>query len=274
MYCSNPDEEIFQRKPIWSTPSQFKPKSWCDTIEGYLREAKKLTMLLLRNRKLMKAPYLWFVTIYVDFHQSPKEISAWWTKSKRNLARNGLNAIWIREPTRTNKVHYHLLLKDPLSKSEITRIIEESLPPRKLGRWHKNIKSVGNNDWRLLHYFSKAKLDGKTKAGTFVPDLYRKKRLLFKKGLRIRKVGTIGTFWVSKKADIWKQIVEREKRIADGLGKRNVKELAKYAHEFVCGAVPLKQIERNFGYDSDSIVIQNWIEKVFGNEDHAQDFPL
>ncbi len=274
MYCSVPTDKIFQEKPIWSKPSQFKPKSWCDTTEGYLREAKKLTTLLIRNRKLMKTPYCWFLTIYVDFHQSPKEISAWWTKAKRNLATKGIDALWVREPTRTNKVHYHLLVKNSITKAELEKIVERSLPSRKLGRWHKNIKPVDKkNEWRLFHYISKAKLAGKTKKGEFITDLYAKKRLMFTKKLQIRKVGTIGKFWVQPKTVLWKQIVEREKKISEGLGKPNVKELASYAYEFIGGAVSLKQIERNFGYYSDSKGVQDWIEQVFGREDCAEHNP-
>jgi hypothetical protein len=273
MYCSNPDEEIFQRKPVFSKPSTFRPKSWCDTTEGYLHEAKKLTTLLIRNRKLMGVPYRWFLTIYVDFHQSPQEVSAWWTKATRNLKAKRLNALWVREPTRSNKVHYHLLVRNNISKADLTAIVEESLPSRKLGRWHKNIKPVGTNDWRLLHYITKAKLAGKTKKGAVITDLYAKKRMLFKKKLGIRKVGTIGKFWAQKKSALWKQIVEKEKKIADGLSRPNVKRLARHAHEFIEGAVPLKQIERNFGYYSDSLGVKSWIDRLYGHEERAQPMP-
>lgn len=269
MYCSKADENIFQERPVWSVPSKFLPKGWCDTVAGYLREAKKLKMLLIRNRILMKAPYRWFLTIYVDFHQSPTEISAWWNKAKRNLARKGIDALWVREPTRSNKVHYHLLVKNPISKDQLERIVEDSLPSRAIGRWHKSLRQVKKSDWRLVHYLGKAKLGGNTKSGKFLTDLYRKKRLLFVKKLRIRKLGTIGKFWVKPKAEIWKKIVEHEKRIGDGLEKPKVKEIAKYAYDFLGGTVPLKTIERNYGLFWDSDGVQDWIEQVFGKEYRA-----
>jgi hypothetical protein len=269
MYCSIPDDKIYQKKPIWSQPSAHKLKSWTETVEGYLNEAKKLTNCLFRNRKLAKEPYTWFVTIYVDVVMQPKAVNEWWKKAVRNLQRNGVIALWVREPTSTNKVHYHLLLRSRHAKRQLVTIIEESLPDRKLGRWHKNIKPVEGSDWRLLHYISKAKTPGKTKSGTFVKDLYAKKRLLFKSGLGIRKHGTIGAFWVKSKEAIWSEVKAKEKRIAEGLAQPNVKRLAEYAYEFVGGYVPLRQIERNFGYYSDSPATINWIEQVFGHETNA-----
>lgn len=267
MYCSNSEDKIFQSNPVWHVPSQFKPKGWCDTVEGYLREAKKLTTLLVRNRKLMKAPYVWFLTIYVDFHQSPNEISSWWNKAKRNLTRKGLDAIWIREPTRSNKAHYHLLVKNRISKMDMARIIEESLPSRELGRWHKGIRLIDPEDeWHLLNYFSKAKIEGKNKAGKYFADLYGHKRLLFVKNLRIRKLGTIGNFWVKSKTVLWKEVIEQEKRIAEGLEKPNVKRLCRYVHEYLGGFVPLEKIERSYAYWSDSDGVQHWIQSLLTDE--------
>lgn len=269
MYCSIPDDKIYQKKPIWSQPSTHKLKSWTETVEGYLNEAKKLTTCLFRNRKLAREPYTWFVTIYVDVVMQPKAVNDWWKKAARNLQRKGIVAIWVREPTSTNKVHYHMLLRSRHTQSQLTTIIEESLPSRKLGRWHKNIEPVEGGDWRLLHYITKAKTAGETKSGKFVTDLYRRKRLLFKPGLGIRKHGTIGAFWVKSKEAIWSDVKAKEQRIAEGLAQANVKRLAEYAYEFVGGYVPLRQIERNFGYYSDSPGIQNWIEQVFGHENRA-----
>ena len=269
MYCSIPDDKIFQQKPLRTKSSNFKLKSWTETVHGYLNEAKNLTTCLIRNRELAKAPYTLFLTIYVDVVMNPKAINEWWRKAARNLNQRGVVAIWVREPTRTNKVHYHLLLRSLHTKDELATIIEESLPSRTTGRWHKNIKKVRYNDGRLLRYITKAKTAGKTRAGTHVADLYVKKRLLFKARLGIRKVGTIGKFWVKSRNAIWDDVKAREKRIAEGLEQPNVKRLAQYAYEFVGGYVPLRQIERSFGYYWDASSTQNWIKQVFGQENSA-----
>ena len=269
MYSSVPDDKIFQTKPLRTKSSNFKLKSWTETVHGYLNEAKNLTTCLIRNRELAKAPYTLFLTIYVDAVMQPKAINDWWRKASRNLNRSGVVALWVREPTRTNKVHYHLLLRSIHSKEQLTTIIEECLPSRASGRWHKNIKKVRPRDGRLLRYITKAKTAGKTKSGVYLSDLYHKKRLLFKSGLGIRKVGTIGKFWVKSRKAIWDDVKAREKRIAEGLEQPNVRRLANYAYEFVDGYVPLPQIERNFGYYWDSAGTQNWIEQVFGHENRA-----
>ena len=269
MYCSADDDKLFQKKPLWTKQSSHKLKSWTDTIEGYLNEAKKLTTCLFLNRKLSRQPYTWFTTIYVDVVMTPKEVNDWWKKAARNLKRKGVVALWVREPTSTNKVHYHLLLRSNHSKQDLTKIIEESLPSRKLGRWHKNIEPIVGSDWRVLHYITKAKTPGKTKTGKYVADLYLKKRLLFKPKLGIRKVGTIGNFWSKNKEAIWSEVKAKEKRIAEGLEQANVRRLAQYAFEFIEGYVPLRQIERNFGFDWDSPATQNWIKQVFGDENRA-----
>jgi hypothetical protein len=207
-----------------------------------------------------------FLTIYVDVTMQPKAINDWWKKASRNLQRNGVVALWVREPTRTNRVHYHLLLRSIHTKKQLATIIEESLPSRRFGRWHKNIKTVQKKDGRLLQYITKAKTAGVTKSGVYLSDLYRKKRLLFKSSLGIRKHGTIGRFWVKSKQAIWNDVKAREKRISEGLEKPNVKRLAEHVYEFVDGCVPLRQIERSFGYYSDSPGIINWIEQMFGHE--------
>lgn len=266
MYSSIPDDRIFQQKPLWTQSSTFKLKSWTETVAGYLNEAQKLTTCLIRNRELARNPYTWFLTIYVDVIMQPKAINDWWKKAVRNLKRKGVVAIWIREPTRTNKVHYHLLLRSTHSKDDLEQIIEESLPSRTLGRWHKNLKPVKKRDGRLLRYITKAKTAGKTKSGIYVADLYRRKRLLFKSGLGIRKVGTIGKFWFKSREAIWNDVKAKEKRIAEGLAQENIKRLAQFAYELVDGYVPLQQIERNFGYCWDSPSTQRWIEQIFGHE--------
>ena len=270
MYHSNADDKIFQEQPPEWKPSAHKLKSWTDTIQGYLNEAKKLTHCLLENRKLARQPYTWFVTIYMDVVMQPKEINDWWKKSVRNLQRKGVIAIWVREPTRTNKVHYHLILRSHHSKDELIRIIEQSLPSRQLGRWHKNVEQIEGSDWRLLHYFTKAKCGGYTESGKYVADLYAKKRLLFKSGLGIRKVGTIGPFWVKRREEIWQKVKDTEKRIAEGLADERVRKLAKHAHELINGYYSLKQIERNFGADAQSPVIQNWIASLNEDENRAE----
>lgn len=261
MYCSNPDDEIFQRKPIFSKPSTFKAKSWTDTVEGYLYEAKKLTTCILNNRKLMGRPYSWFVTIYVWRVLSPKEVADVWTKACRSMRLQGIAAIWVREPTRNNKVHYHLLISNPIDKTTLAKAIEGAMPCRKQLGWHKRIQPI-TNEWRLAHYFTKAKING-MKNSKSVPDKFAPKRLLFKGGLSIKKYGTIGKFWVRSKSKLWEQVKDTESRIALGLQDWRVRRLARHAFDLVGGYVPLKNIERNFGLNAHDPAIQAWVKRLF-----------
>ena len=90
MYCSIPDDKIFQQKPLWTKSSNFKLKSWTETVQGYLNEAQNLTTCLAHNRELTRRRYTWFLTIYVDVVMQPKAINDWWKKAARNLTNNSL----------------------------------------------------------------------------------------------------------------------------------------------------------------------------------------
>ena len=92
MYCSIPDDKFIQTTPPWTKLSTFRLKSWTETVQGYLNEAKNLTMCLIRNRELAKRPYTMFLTIYVDVTMQPKAINDWWKMVARNLQRKGVGA--------------------------------------------------------------------------------------------------------------------------------------------------------------------------------------
>ena len=94
--------------------------------------------------------------------------------------------------------------------------------------------------------------------GMIVPDKYATKRLLFKPGTKLRKHGTIGNFWLKSTKAIWKDVQEKETKIAEGLADERVRKLAKI-DQLIDGYYPLKQIERNFGLDAGNPVIQDWI---------------
>ena len=193
-YSSADDGKIFQTNPVFSKPSQFKPKGWTDTTSGYIREANQWAMCVLRNRKLMKRPYSWVVHLNLNEELPPKTIKDMWPKVCRKLKGRGIVALWVREPNSLNKCHYHILIKSMISKTALMRAIEESMPSRQVVKWRKRVEPI-KKEWRLCHYIFKAKISGHNKKGNFVKDLYRSKRLLFLAKLKFKKVGTIGAFW-------------------------------------------------------------------------------
>lgn len=263
VYCSIANDEIFQRKPTYSRPSRFKAKSWTETVEGYLYEAKKLTRCILDNRKLMNQPYSWFVTIYVWRVLTPKQITELWAKACRSLRLQGIAAIWVREPTRNNKCHYHLIVSNPIEKATLAKAIEAAMPSRKELGWHKKLQPIKHkrDEWRLAHYITKAKIGG-TRNGRPVADKHAPKRLLFKGGLNIKKYGVIGEFWRRSKSKLWEEVKDTEIRIAHGLQDWRIRRLARHAYDFVGGYMALEKIERSFGLQADNPALQAWADRL------------
>jgi hypothetical protein len=195
---------------------------------------------------------------------SPKEAAALWGKVCTALRRKGIVALWVREPTRKNKIHYHLLVSSRQSKAELETTIIAAMPSRKETPWHKNIKPVDDR-WWLAYYITKAKKSGMFR-GKVVPDKYMTKRLLFKPNTKLHKHGEIGKFWLKPTKALWKSIQEREAKIEKGLADGRVGRLARYAFELINGEVPLKTIERNFGYFADTAGIQDWLAVISDGE--------
>lgn len=242
-------------------------------MQSYINEARKLKTLILRNRRLAGEPYSWHVTINFEKVQTPDQIRDEWEKVCRKLRESGIAALWIREPTKSNKVHYHLILRTRIDRKKLEKVVKEAMPKKQPGQkragWHKSIKPV-TDDWQLAHYVTKAKIAGYFK-GQRVADYYTSKRLLFVTGLRLNKVGEIGGFWVKSKIKMWGDIKAIEKRIGEGLGKPNVRRLAEYVYDLIGGYIPLKNIERSFGSQADSPVVQEWIEQLLDGEWASQD---
>lgn len=269
VYSSDLKYKIWQDNPVYRRPSQYKPKGWTDSIEGYIHEARKLTTLILRNRKLAGEPYTWFGTIVVEAVLPPKDVAALWTRAARSMREAGIVALWVREPSKQNKVHYHLLLRSRHTEAKLRDIVKAAMPQKQVGQkragWHMNLKPVTDDEWWLAHYITKAKIAGRLN-GRPVSDLYAKKRLLFVSGLPFNKVGEIGAFWVKPKTKMWDDVKATEKKIAEGLEMPNVGRLAEYVHEFLGGYVPLEKIRRSFGSQADGVAVNTWIEGLLAGE--------
>ena len=261
MYSSKNDNGLYQKKPIFSKPSNFKLKSWTETVEGFINEANQLTRCILRNRRLMNRPYTWHLTVNIEVKMLPKDIAGLWTKVCRKLNARKIEALWVREPTRSGKVHYHVIIKNPISKTALERTLKECMPSRKEIGWHKRMQPV-TDGWQLAHYITKAKIAGYVK-GQLVADYYQWKRLLFKPKLSIKKFGTIGSFWEKPKKKMWADIVAVEKRIGEGMKRREVRKLARHIYEMFGETIPLKKIERSISFSADAPSIQQWIEQLF-----------
>jgi hypothetical protein len=223
-------------------------------------------MLILGNQHLTKRSYTWHVTINIEIVQGPKEATDLWKQICRRLGRRGIVAIWVREPTRSGKIHYHIILKNEIKQTDLERAIKESMPARSELGWHKSIQRV-TSDWRLAHYITKAKVPGWV-GGKWVEDIYAPKRLLFKRGFHLVKSNTIGPFWQRRrKEDLWQEIRDKEKRISEGLNRPGIRAVVRYVFDLLDGTVCRRKIERSFSYHAQSAAVRHWIESLLAEAD-------
>ena len=230
-----------------------------------MNEAKKEATLLLRNRKLQGHPYRWDVGINFEIEQSPKQISETWAKVRRKLKKAGVVGYRILEITTdgsghpTNKVHYHIIVKSDHTKADLERAIDQSIPEGI--PYHKHVKPI-DNEWGYICYILKAKVEG-WKQGRWSNDLYVEQRIMFRPHLGIKKVATVGNFWVKSKATIWSEIKDQERRIAENLQRPEIARLVKFIHENLFGCQePLCDTERSIGLHADDEGVRRWAEKL------------
>ena len=265
IYNSADDGKIYQTNPVYSKPSQFKPKGWTNTTCGYIREAKQWALCVLRNRDQMQRPYSWVFHLNLNEEIPFNEISPMWQKVSRKLKSKGIVALWVREANRLNKLHYHILVKNEISKDDLKNAIEFAMPPRSVVKWRKRVEPIRFRNW-LCFYIFKAKVAGENDNGVFVKDKYRAKRLLFKPKMPFKKVGTIGDFWEhgKSKKKFWDEIKADQKQIGEGLERPNIERLCEHVYDLLGGCVSLIKIKRSYGMWPNSRGVQNWIEELLG----------
>lgn len=245
MYNSTPTVKIYQDDPLDWKQSPHKLKSWTETVVGYQNEAQKLSRCILENRKLMGRDYPWDVSINIEVELLPSEIKTLWSKVCRKMRQQGIEALWVREPSKSNHCNYHLIVKNEMPKTKLAAIIETAMPSRDEFPWHKHIDRI-RSQFHYPRYITKARTKGVVN-GKVVWDKYRDKRLLFKPKLGLQKAGTIGKFWEMPKEAIWQAVKDKEQRIADGLDMPNIRRYAKHVHDLLGGTVPIKKIQRSYG---------------------------
>ncbi len=265
MYYSD-YEPLFQSNPLDYKPSPFKLKSWTETIAGYINEASKERTLLIRNSQLQGHPYRWAVGINFEIDQTPKEISDTWAKVRRKLKAAGVVAYRILEITTDgdgqpmNRVHYHMIVKSHHTKADLERAIDGSIPAGI--PYHKHVERI-KNEHGYIPYIVKAKIGGFNKQGRWVSDKYADERILFRAKLGIKKLATVGDFFVKSKAAIWTEIKDQERRIGENLERPEIARLVKYIYEvYFCRQEPLDDIRRSIGLHADDEGIRRWAAKI------------
>jgi len=251
---------LYQENPTFNKPSIYKAKGWTETVEGYLNEAKQLAVCLLRNRHLMRTPYTWFLTINFESVLSPSQIKKTWEEVCRKLRSKRIVALWVREVSRSNKVHYHLLLRNSIHRPALEAIVADCLPDREALPTHTKLQVV-NREWRLVHYLPKAKIAG-FRHGEPVEDYYADKRLLFLPNLGLKKFGTIGSFWERPKKVLWQKVIEEERRISEAMENSYNQKLVDMLYVWFDGTESRRSIERSIGWHADYEGIRQWVERI------------
>lgn len=260
---------IYQLDPLrFDLDRVHKPRGFTRSVEAYVNAASREVRLLCENQKLLVEQtgcgYTLAATINVHDFLSPKEVAATWKQTTRKLAKNGLVAYYVREPSKSNRVHYHLVISSIQDEREARGIIAEAKP--KGLTWHCQVEPLRpQRTWlTVFRYILKAKVAGdviRNGKSVWVPDIYKNDRLLFVPRLPFNKIGVIGTFCVVQKSKIWETVRSTEKAIADGLKKEGVKELCQWLHDvYFRGQQSMTSIERSIGLHADHEYVQQWIE--------------
>lgn len=253
------NEVLYQINPRQRYHGIFPPKGWTSSIDAYQHEAHKHSMCLELNRTLGRSPYNWFLTLCFERPQSADAIRRTWRAACRKLRARKVVAHWIREITRKNTIHYPLIIWSNVQREYLTQSFVGSLPDRCTNPWHMNIQPIGDNDFCLLRYVTKARFS----TGTNL-DSFSAKRLLFRPSLGLRKFGTIGKFWILPKRQLWTLIKNREQKISEG-STPEIQRLAATVHErlFKNGSLTLDTLKRRLAYFHDAEFVQDWLTQLF-----------
>jgi hypothetical protein len=254
-------ETLYQKRPRYNKFSRFPAKSFTETIVGFQNEASKLTQLLLYNRELVGEDYKYAVSINFERRLSVEEIRNTWKAVSRKLKKRGVEALWVREPSKKNHCNYHLIVKDSGKTLETMRLIFKSaMPSRNDIASHIQVEYV-KNSFTWIRYITKSKV-----VTEHSRDLYAGKRLLFQKGLGLNKVGVIGRFWVNSKVAMWEDIKDREKRIANRLRDPEIQKLVTHVKAFLGPDVSPRKIERQIALNFDSAGLKQWSQQISASQ--------
>lgn len=263
---------IYQSKPNYFPSFSPYRKSWTDSHKAYTNIANSYASLLIDNEKLSCKPYRHFITIYIRKQLPIKTANQILSRCFGFLKRRGVVAFWVKEPTRKHKLHVHLLVNSQHTRRQLEQFIEQAMPSRKEIGWHKQVKPIIGSSFYWCFYICKGKIPGIVKStGKYSNDMFKRKRLLFAPGLRIKKVGTIGAFWHQPLGEMRKQKKMIEENIAHGLSQFGISDLAEHVYQFLEGTVSKNDIKRSFALHWNSHAIQKWIKQLKNNQDPGKE---
>lgn len=255
---------LYQTNPTEYLKAHPGRTSWTESLHLYWKSARKQAHLLRVNSRLAKAAYTWEAVIYFHGTMTPADLPAHqklWSNVSEKLSKGGLIAFWVREPSKAGNIHYHFIGRSDQTPQQVRALIEAAMPKRAAVSWHLHVARIMKQEPTIL-YAVKAKIAGWSK-GRWVPDKWAGKRLLFQKGIRLRKHGTVGRFWERSTKKLWAEVVAHERRIAAGLERPEIEKLVRYVYkemfgETVCG----RRIERAYGLHADADTVQRFAGQI------------
>lgn len=259
MLNSTPAPKLFQLRPKKRhRPLGYTEDGW-HTLDGFLYEADKLSRCVQwARRRYFPSEFTYFASINFTEDMTAADMKAAWSSACRYLKDKGVVALFVCEASRrSNHFNFHLLLRSHTL--NLTALLKFATKTEKT---NIRVEKYNPGEGRFtVRYMTKAKT-AKYKNGELVSrDRWAKKRVLFRKELKVRKYGTIGSFWpkaVNKEA-IWKEIIAHEKKIAEGLQQPGAEEYAVELHDLIGGFFTLNRVRRSVGYFG---VPAGWVPKL------------
>ena len=165
-----------------------------------------------------------FVTCFVEKRTRKKAFE--------RLKQWGVTAYYVQEPSKRSWLHIHAMVICDSKKKRLKDKAKEAFTLAGLtyGRdFHVNVKPVNptHNDYRRLCSYI-LKFNGRRASNRRVPSL-------FLKGLGLRKIGKIGTWFVKTKGELWEEYREeiRQKNKNNTLAITPIQEFQQFNQEEV-----------------------------------------
>jgi hypothetical protein len=216
--------KLFQTKPFQGKAGgKYPDRSW-KTINGFKWNSRRQTYCLQENEKLRTQPYQLVGTVNICADLTVDQIRLTWAKICRKLNSIGVECWWIREVSKRNRVHYHLIIGTSHDPKTLKKTIKSAAPNIKRFRMQFEPFKMASKNW--IAYICKAEISGTERQDTDtddvdcvcaspnakrIEDVYGKKRLLFARNVRLVKVGSFGNFWVKKSKELWKPVAQKTK---------------------------------------------------------------
>lgn len=198
LYEDDDINQLYQRCPSLGTEDHYP--SFTNSICSYIKQAKNCIDEILES----KAKPKWYAVVRIDDILTAQDHNQHWKLIARRLRQKKVVALWTREATKANRLHYNFLISYPTSETEMEDAIRFAFGGMKI-----NLKAKRIDQKKILDYVfyvfkgkrkGKIKKGPKDKVGEWSSDMYQYDRLLFKKHSPLRKHDCIGQFYGDRKA--------------------------------------------------------------------------